>query len=225
MEPKETGEALKFLESYKEPKPVKISDIFILGILSCKNLSGYDIYKFIEKKADASGSWLKLNKSTVYNTLSRMESEGFVETIERVASNNRPTKSIYRLTPPGREHLRELLLSNSRSLPGFFVNFYLDLSFYNVLEREEMQEVIKLKIKQVDMMIKISDLYRNTLKSGTVHEVLSRSEREIYEVILRTLNNLLDLFDEKDMIEIFKIDEIDADKIFSKMGDLSREEV
>ena len=39
MEPKDTKEALKFLESYKEPKSVKISDLFILGLLSNKNLS------------------------------------------------------------------------------------------------------------------------------------------------------------------------------------------
>ena len=154
-----------------------------------------------------------------------MEAEGYVDAVERITSKNRPTKSIYKLTGSGKDHLRKLLLSNSGALPGFFINFYLDLSLCNVLKKEEIIEIIKLKIRQLEMMIKLSGLYRKTLNSGTVLEVLSRSEGEIYTLILRTLNELLALFDENDLSELYKVDEIDADEIISKMSDLSNEEV
>ena len=66
------------LESFRQTKPAKVSDLFILGMLAGKNLSGYDIYKAIAAKAEFLGSWFSLNKSTVYNTLARFTDEKFV---------------------------------------------------------------------------------------------------------------------------------------------------
>ena len=71
------------------------------------------------------------------------------------------------------------------------------------------------------MILYLSRLYTKTINLGTVLEVLTRSEANIYESILKTLNELLKLMDEKDMSELYKVDEIDSDKIFSKMIEMS----
>ena len=39
-----------FIQEYKSAKPLKVPELYILGILSLKDSSGYEIYKIIEHK-------------------------------------------------------------------------------------------------------------------------------------------------------------------------------
>lgn len=209
----------EILDSYKGVKPAKISDLIILGLLSYRNLSGYDIYKFIEGKADRSGSLLRINKSTVYNTLSRMTDEGVVKITERVRDSNRPTKSIYTLTEQGKTYLRNLLINNFSMPPVIFINFYLDLTCYNVLTKDEIKKALAIKIDQIQSFIEISKLYAKTVP-GTMVGLLVESEIEIFEIILKTSKNLLQILDEKSIDDLFQIQEVEEDKIFAEIENM-----
>jgi DNA-binding PadR family transcriptional regulator len=206
----------EILDSFKAVKPAKISDLLILGLLSHRNLSGYDIYKFIEGKADRSGSLLRINKTTVYNTLSRMTDEGHVRITEQVQDSNRPVKSIYTLTDKGKTYLRKLLMNNLSVPPILFINFYLDLTCYNVLTKEEIKKALTIKIDQIQAFIEISTLYAQTVP-GTIVGLLVESEIEIFQIILKTSKNLLKTLDEKPLDELFNIHEVDKDLILAEM--------
>ncbi|MBU7045707.1 MAG: PadR family transcriptional regulator [Theionarchaea archaeon] len=204
------------LDSYKEVKPAKISDLLILGLLSHKNLSGYDIYKFIEGKADRSGSLLRITKTTVYNTLSRMTDDGLVRITEQVRESNRPVKSIYTLTEKGKTSLRELLINNFGVPPILFINFFLDLTCYNVLTKEEIKKGLTIKIDQIQSFIEISKLYAQTVPQ-TIFGFLVESEIEIFQVILKTSKSLLKILDETSLDELFTIQEVEEDVILTEM--------
>ena len=207
------------LDSYKEVKPAKISDLLILGLLSHKNLSGYDIYKFIEGKADRSGSLLRITKTTVYNTLSRMTDDGLVRITEQVRESNRPIKSIYTLTDKGKTLLRELLINNFGVPPILFINFFLDLTCYNVLTKEEIKKGLTIKIDQIQSFIEISKLYAQTVPQ-TIFGFLVESEIEIFQVILKTSKNLLEIVDETSLDELFNIQEVEEDTILTEMENI-----
>jgi DNA-binding PadR family transcriptional regulator len=211
----------EFLDSYNAAKPAKISDLLILGLLSYKNLSGYDIYKFIERKADYSGSFLRINKTTVYNTLSRMTDEGFVTIVERVRDGNRPVKSIYTLTDQGKTYLRELLIRNVSMPPVIFINFYLDLTCYSVLTTDEIKKALTVKIDQLQSLIELSKAYAQTVP-GTIVGLLVESEIEVFEIILTTSQNLLQMLDENPKDELFKIREVEEDSILAEMVDVKQ---
>lgn len=215
MKLKNAEDIKKLLESYKVSKPPKISDLLILGLLSYRDLSGYDIYKFIERKADLSGSLLRLNKATVYNTLSRMADSEFVKVVERTRHEKRPVKSIYRLTKKGRDHLRELLLSHSAP-PIFFIDYYVDVILYHVLTKDEITDALQQKINHTTSVIQLSQLYAHTV-TGTVSGLLVESEIEMLTVVRNTLEELLRLLNEKSTEELFQIGEIDEDTILKKM--------
>ncbi|MBU7015984.1 MAG: helix-turn-helix transcriptional regulator [Theionarchaea archaeon] len=207
------------LDSYKAVRPAKISDLLILGLLSHRNLGGYDIYKFIEGKADRSGSLLRINKTTVYNTLSRMTDEGLVRITEQVRESKRPVKSIYTLTEKGKTRLRELLINNFGVPPILFINFFLDLTCYNVLTKEEIKKGLAIKIDQIQSLIEISKLYAQTVPQ-TIFGSLVESEIEIFQVILKTSKHLLKILDKTPLDELFNIQQVEEDTILTEMENM-----
>lgn len=213
----ESLETIKnLLNSYKKIPSVRISDLLILGLLSYRNLSGYDIYKFIEQKADVSSSLLKLQKATVYNTLSRMEEEGYVTVIQRTRERKRPVKSIYGLTEGGKNHLKELLQINMATPPLLYVNFYLDITLYHVLPEGEMLSALRQKIEQIQTLITMASMYAQQVE-GTVSGVLVESEVKMFNIMKETLENLIELVQTTDIKELYQIGEIHQSKILDNM--------
>ena len=83
MPNKKAFDLYEFEQAYKTAKPLKVPKRYILGFLSLKDLSGYEIYKLIASKGERVGSWLKLNKTTTYNTINRLAKEGFTYRLGR----------------------------------------------------------------------------------------------------------------------------------------------
>ena len=142
----------KLYRDYTNTKSLKVPELYILGLLSFKDASGYDIYKLIAKKSEAAGSFLRLNKATIYNTMARMTDDGLIEIKEIVTDTKRPNKSIFRLTAKGQEYLKEILFNEFSNPPWVFVNFTLPLRFSKILTTEELRVIIKLKIKPEDII-------------------------------------------------------------------------
>lgn len=71
---------------------------YILGLLSLKSHTGYDIKKYL----DTEGRFLRarIHFSQLYRTLKSMEQEGLVSSVEE-ARGGRPDAKVYHLTPAG----------------------------------------------------------------------------------------------------------------------------
>ena len=213
----ETLETIKnLLNSYRQTPSVRVSDLLILGLLSYRNLSGYDIYKFIEQKADVSSSLLKLQKATVYNSLSRMEEEGYVTVIQRTRERKSPVKSIYGLTEGGKNHLKELLQINMATPPLLYVNFYLDITLYHVLPTGEILSALQQKIEQIQTLMTMASMYAQQVE-GTVSGVLVESEVKMLNIMKETLENLIELVQNREIKELYQIGEIHQSKILDNM--------
>ena len=215
----------KFINSYLEAKPLKVSELYILGILSLKDSSGYDIYKLIAQKSQGVGSWLKLNKATVYNTLTKMKKDDLVELVEIIQDLKKPPKSIYRLTEKGKEHLRKIILDDLNNPPWVFVNFTLPLRFSKVLTKSELLEVIERKIEQVELFIEFNKMTTRKFFSGTILELFQQNYQKIFELELEFLKKLKSEVKKKSINELFRINEFDIDKIMKDMKKISQSEV
>ncbi|MCC7565864.1 MAG: PadR family transcriptional regulator [Methanomicrobiaceae archaeon] len=210
------------LRSMRSSTKVKISDILILGLLSHRPMSGYDIYRFVEKKADASGSWLNLNKKTVYNTLGRMEDAGLVALHERVEEENRPPKSVYAVTEEGRERLRQLLRADAPSPPGIFVNYFLDLPFYGVLEEEEIIAILRDWLARLDALIELSGLYSTVLPDGAM-KILAGSQTELMQAVRISIQQILERVQELGTEGFFSVGEIGEEELAAGLAAARRE--
>lgn len=78
-------------------------DLLILKALSCESMHGYGLATWLERH---SGGDLVAEDSALYQALHRLEGRKLVEAEWAVTENNRKAR-YYRLSPRGREHLRE----------------------------------------------------------------------------------------------------------------------
>lgn len=75
----------------------------VLSLLAREPLSGYDLASQLRERV---GTFFYAGHSHVYPELSRLEKAGLV-VHERVEQRDRPTKKLFRITPAGREAVRE----------------------------------------------------------------------------------------------------------------------
>ena len=208
------GEGLEFL---KHTKQINLSELLILGLLSYKELSGYEIYKIFEKKSEITDPILKLNKATVYNSLRSMEKQGFVKVKDRIEDTNKPPKSIYAISELGIERLRKILINSSENPVNAYVNIYVDLFFYKAFDKKEIKRIIHQKINQNNALIKILKMYVKAWPTNIVG-IMSQSQIGIYENITETLNKILILLEDKPVEEIFSFKEFSEKELFEKLS-------
>ncbi|WP_455391934.1 PadR family transcriptional regulator [[Eubacterium] cellulosolvens] len=224
MPSKKTFDLDKMVEEFKKAKPLKVSELYILGILSFKDSSGYDIYKLISQKSEGAGTWLRLNKATTYNTINRMCDDGLIEIKKIVQDPKRPTKSIYKLTPKGKDYLHTMILDYLSGPPWVFVNFTLPLRFCKVLTKKELLEVIHQKIQQLEAILQFNNLTYGKFFSGTILELMQENLIQLYEVELKFLKKLQTELQTKSINDLYKINEFDIDEIMEKVKKLAQEE-
>ncbi|MEN6378689.1 MAG: PadR family transcriptional regulator [Methanofastidiosum sp.] len=208
------GEGLEFL---KHTKQINLSELLILGLLSYKELNGYEIYKIFEKKSEITDPILKLNKATIYNSLRSMEKQGFVKVKDRIEDTNKPPKSIYAISELGIERLRKILINSSENPVNAYVNIYVDLFFYKAFDKKEIKRIIHQKINQNNALIQILEMYVKAWPTNIVG-ITSQSQIGIYENITETLNKILILLEDKSVEEIFSFKEFSEKELFEKLS-------
>lgn len=125
-----------------------VTDIFILGLLTARPLSGYDIQQYLE--LSAAEHWADVLPGSIYYALNKLERHGFVvvDTIERTGRRERST---FRLTPAGHAELRGLLrkaLSTPvRVMPSLL---YTALTFVHELEAPEVLKAFEAEIARLE---------------------------------------------------------------------------
>lgn len=88
----------------REPMPLVKGtlDTLVLKALTWTPMHGFEITTWLEER---SGGSLDVDDSALYQALYRMEERGWIEADWGVTANNRRAR-YYRITTPGRTHLR-----------------------------------------------------------------------------------------------------------------------
>ncbi len=117
----------------------------ILGVLSMKPGSGYDIKKFCDK--GISYFWNE-NFGHIYPVLKQLETEKvIIKTVEQ--SDGKPAKNIYSITAKGKEELTEWLLQPTENTPAR-LELLLKLTFArNIPADKVIEEMVQIKQKHL----------------------------------------------------------------------------
>ncbi len=142
----------------------------ILGILSCKPLTGYDLKKIIQESPFMYWSG---NNNQIYKSLVELLEEGFV-TNEVYHQENSPSKKIYTITKEGITELKEWVLSSTEP-PELKKQFLVQLAFADQLLPEELNTLLSGYENQIRMQILMQ---KEKLRRGTFSP--GRSPREVY---------------------------------------------
>ncbi len=128
-------------------------DLIILGSLYQSPKSAYDLQKQIE--ARNLSRWVKIGSFTVYKKVVRYEKKGYVVS-ETVKNGNMPEKTLYTITPKGKEIFKELMITFSSAETRVFLDFnavIVNLALIDESFADECIANIKNSIQNTKMQI------------------------------------------------------------------------
>ena len=142
----------------------------ILGLLSWKPSSGYDLKRII---SDSDVFYWSGNNNQIYKSLIELQKEGLV-TYQVQLQESLPAKKIYSITDKGLSELHQSLLT-APEIPELHKNFLIQLAWAEILSDEE---ILTLLEKYADEIANHLRMYQGQVaRSGSSPD---RSKREKY---------------------------------------------
>lgn len=124
--------------------------LMILGLLANAGpRHGHQIRRVAEQSMVT--GWGGVSVGSLYRELRELERAGLVEPLRTEQEGNRPVRTVYQITPAGRDELRSLWRQAVRapSLHGPDV-FAVALIFGRVLDRTELSELLRARRDELD---------------------------------------------------------------------------
>jgi PadR family transcriptional regulator, regulatory protein AphA len=143
----------------------------ILGLLSWKQMSGYDVKKVI---AESDIFYWSGNNNQVYNSLVALNRAGFV-TQEIQYQASLPAKKLYSITDKGRAALRDWLRT-APELPELRNTFLVQLAWADALSGEELDSLLGQYEDETAIQVRM----RTERASADQQQAPNRTSRERY---------------------------------------------
>jgi DNA-binding PadR family transcriptional regulator len=164
-------------------------DLIILSVMRGGPTHGYALKQGIE--ASYGKRYVKMSNSTLYPRLARMEADGYIAG-EVLAQDKVPDRRMYKITPKGLEHLKDLVAEPLGMRDDAF-DYKVRAVMFGLLTREErrkvtgplymekMQELKEAKAKR-DQFGAYMDQYSKTVLEYGIREL--ELEFELYEKMM-----------------------------------------
>ncbi|HLB13129.1 MAG TPA: PadR family transcriptional regulator [Dehalococcoidia bacterium] len=160
----------------------------LLGMLSIRPMSGYDIKKFFDQSV---GLIWNATHSQIYVQLDQMEGEGLVEK-RSIIQEGRPNKNLYRATDKGFRELQQWLAEPIRA-PDYKDEFMLRFFFSDFLDREILKDHLKkaqgLMTDRMQSLEKVTNRKVPPMSNITLHA--ARMGQRYYQMYLDWLEESL----------------------------------
>jgi DNA-binding PadR family transcriptional regulator len=147
----------------------------ILGILSYKSLTGYDLKKIIQNSPFMYWSG---NNNQIYKSLLELLDEGFV-TSEVHHQESSPSKKIYTITNEGLAELKEWVISTPEPTE-FKKTFLIQLAWADLLSTDELETILSGYENQVKMQLL---LQRENMRRGKFSPNRTAREMNLWNLI------------------------------------------
>ena len=142
----------------------------ILGLLSWKPFSGYDLKKVI---AESEVYYWSGNNNQIYNSLVALHKAGLV-TQEVQVQESLPARKVYTVTEQGRAALRDWVRS-APALPEFRSTFLVQLAWADALDGDELDALLAQYEEEVAVQVRMQ-----AVRAGSEPEAPNRTPRERY---------------------------------------------
>ena len=122
----------------------------VLGFLSWRSLSGYDLKKLF---SDSSAIYWSGNSNQIYRALVKLYEQGWVSK-EIEYQEERPNRKIYTITEAGQEALRGWL-KNAPELPQYRHSFLVQLTWADLLAPDELNALLSQYEAELQMQVQM----------------------------------------------------------------------
>ncbi len=136
--------------------------LFVLGILAERDAHGYEIKEI--GRAWKLDKWADVGFGSIYHALARLQEEGLIRELRTEQEGDRPPRSVYRITPAGRETFRELVRETCRSVQPERRAIDLALQFLAYLPAEERIALLQQRLAALEQRLRAAPARREELK-------------------------------------------------------------
>jgi len=137
--------------------------LVILGLLKQRQLHGYEIKHIIE---DHMGDWTSIAFGSIYFAICKLEEKGFIQKETREKSGNRPSRTIYSMTPLGGQEFRRLLIGTWQKTERHYFSFDIALFFADELAHQEIRELLERRLSEMEQDIRHLTAHRDEILSN-----------------------------------------------------------
>ena len=159
----------------------------ILGLLTWKNFTGYEIKKYIK---ESELMYWSGNNNQIYKALVKLLDEGCVSNVVEHQDGS-PSKKIYSITEKGKEYLKKWLLSDKKIFQ-MKNNFLIQFAWMDILSYEELDKQLEKYENNIKTNIM---MYEEKQRRGIREPRRSKREKvlwnQISENILSSYKNQL----------------------------------
>lgn len=125
----------------------------ILGLLLEENLHPYEIsLRMKERFLDQKGQF---KIGSLYYAVDQLEKQAYIEAVETIRSENRPDKTVFRITDKGRTYFHKLLIERLRDTEPPYHPMYIALVFAGKGDQRDIAQVLKERIQDTEHMVNI----------------------------------------------------------------------
>lgn len=147
----------------------------ILGLLSWKPSTGYELKKIFE---ESSSMYWSGNNNQIYKALVQLHDDGLV-TNETEHQEGLPSKKIYTITSEGIDELKDWVLT-STDAPEFKKPFLIQLAWSELLNNKELFELLTKYEDEIKMQL---ILQQEKMRRGSVSPARSNREKFLWTMI------------------------------------------
>lgn len=147
----------------------------ILGLLSWKPSTGYEIKKVVE---ESSSMYWSGNNNQIYKALLHLQDEGFL-TSKTEHREGLPLRKIYTITAEGVSELKKWVLSSPEA-PAFKKPFLIQLAWSDLLENNELFDMLKRYENEIKIQL---ILHQVKSRRGTISPARTQQEKYLWDMI------------------------------------------
>ena len=165
----------------------------VLGFLSWRSLSGYDLKKLF---SDSSAIYWSGNSNQIYRALVKLHEQGWVSK-EIEYQEERPNRKMYTITEEGREALQGWL-KNAPELPQYRHSFLVQLTWADLLEADELETLLSQYEAELQIQVQMvtekgrrgTDPQPRTPREAVLWQMILENEIEFYQHEIDWTNRL-----------------------------------
>ncbi|SFL60399.1 transcriptional regulator, PadR family [Gracilibacillus orientalis] len=117
--------------------------LFILGSLADKENHPYSLKKILLNTIPLE----KLSEGKFYYNFDSLKKKGFIEPVEIIQIENRPNKTLYRITQDGRDFLEQEIYDSFKNVSRF-EDIYISIFLLKYIDSTKMAFILEDTIKQ-----------------------------------------------------------------------------
>ena len=158
--------------------------LVILGLLQDKDMHPYEITLIMKERMY--DQMMKLQMGSLYYAVDKLAQDEYIEAVETIRSNDRPDKTIYRITDKGKALFEQLILQQIKKVELVFHPLYMALALSRHIDQDKVQKELQERIREIEHQVnyayQVYEEHISIVPRSALHLMYGRYEHSLTEL-------------------------------------------